>query len=1267
MPQPAVPRSHAMLSIEPAVTREQVFLSYSHKDEYWLAELQTMLKPLLKRRTISIWSDTLIEPGEEWHPRIHAALSAAKVAILLVSKHFLASKFITDEELPAILKMRESGLKVLWIPVSHSMYVDTELKHLQALHDVSSPLDSLDDRHRDKSLFAICEKIRDILLEPPATENLAGSDLQAASATTRDKSDRSPLERHDTDLNLLFGAVAVQNQFIEASTLAEGCVLWSLRKSQPLSEILVEQGALSLADRADVQRLVDRRLRANSGNVAATLRSSTDSSVCDILRRSQVPEVLQSLDALATLDGPLQDSATDLPLEWRAVFREGTLGEVWTGFDPVLGREVALKVVRNDRASQVGAQARLLQEARINGRLEHPHIVPVYALGTRPDGTPYYSMRLVHGPTLAEDIERHHRTRINDRVDAVERRRLLENFLSVCHAVAYAHSRGFLHLDLKPQNVILGEFREVYLLDWGLAQSNAAEERVAPVSAEASRATPMLIGTPAYMSPEQAAGNAERFDVRTDVYGLGAILFEILTGKPPHDADNLEQLLRDIQVKDAPSPRELLSSIAPSLNELEMRALSRDPQDRFASAEDLALAVERWLDDEPLAVYRENIERYQQKIKEEPDTTPYREGLARNFVAQGLVLFGIGRLPAAEFSLRQGIEVFQNVLKDRPSPSALGDLATAWLHLHYLLRDTGKPEEAEAAKREALKLYFQLRRSSPGQDGQHSILLPMMTMHFEEMDAERLSDKQSEATDQSENQMARLTQAEGNANSEEEMDAERLSDKQSEAADQSENQMALLTQAEGYANSELEPPRSESGARTTVAPESESSIPSTSNSVETLRERWSRRDFVSRKVIGEGGMGTVFQVRDDALNREVALKTLKTLETPLNLNRSGTFHEVLRHRDAMFFSEAIITADLYHPNILPIYTTGIWNDGQPFYTMPHIRGDGWHKRLKEMTLEENLEVLMKVSDAIGFAHSRHIFNRDLKPENVMLGEFGETIVLDWGLALPFGEGKGRLPMATTAGLGSGTPAYMPPELITGPLAKIGPACDIYLLGAMLFQVITGLPPHDFSTRPPDGTLTAAEKLAEVRRVVVDNVIRETTHTGELMDIATKAMATNPEDRYRTVKEFQNAIRDYMKHAASHTLADRAKEMTTVAAPIATEAKPAADVPSVGYADYQNALALYNESLREWPGNEVAREGLTATQLNFAKLALIMGDFDLGLSVLDTNADSHSETRSKLLLVRQEREGRIRLMKLWKVAAAVSLVGNLAAIVWILSR
>lgn len=425
-----------------------------------------------------------------------------------------------------------------------------------------------------------------------------------------------------------------------------------------------------------------------------------------------------------------------------------------------------------------------------------------------------------------------------------------------------------------------------------------------------------------------------------------------------------------------------------------------------------------------------------------------------------------------------------------------------------------------------------------------------------------------------------------------------------------------------------------------------------------------RVDFKLVKQLGEGGMGVVYVARQQSLGREVVFKTLKPMaETQASkLKASGTMNSVIKHRTDMFLSEAVVTADLFHPNIVPIYELAKAPDGSLFYTMKWVRGDGWNKRLKEMTLEENLEVLMKVSDAMGFAHSRHIVNRDLKPENVMLGGYGETIVLDWGLALPFGEGKGRLPIATTAGLGSGTPAYMPPELITGPLAKIGPACDIYLLGAMLFEVVTGVPPHDFSSRQSGGTMSAGARLAEVRRVVVDNIIRETEHTGELMDIARKAMETKPEDRYRSVAEFQNAIRDYMKHAASHTLADRARELTTVAAPIATEGKPAADSPTVSYSNYQNALALYNESLREWTGNNEARIGLSETQLNFAKLALVKGDYDLGLSVLDTNADSHSETRSKLLLARQEREGRVRLMKMLKVAAGILVAAVMVLLV-----
>ncbi|HLQ45442.1 MAG TPA: hypothetical protein VK137_11975, partial [Planctomycetaceae bacterium] len=230
------------------------------------------------------------------------------------------------------------------------------------------------------------------------------------------------------------------------------------------------------------------------------------------------------------------------------------------------------------------------------------------------------------------------------------------------------------------------------------------------------------------------------------------------------------------------------------------------------------------------------------------------------------------------------------------------------------------------------------------------------------------------------------------------------------------------------------------------------------------------------------------------------------------------------------------------------------------------------------------------------------------------------------------------------------------ELILGPLEKIGPACDIYLLGAMLFEIVTGESPHSFQTM---GLQTAAKKMTEIRRVVCENIIRPTDHIGELVDIARKAMATKPEDRYPSVVEMQAAIREYQKHAASRHLEERARELT--APP--TGAGPAMpDQPSPSYASYQNALTLFTESLREWSGNYEAREGLTETQLQLAQLALRNGDFDLGLSVLDTNAETHVETRTLLVKAREEREGRVRRMKLLKIAAsalAVSLVIFLA--------
>ena len=230
-------------------------------------------------------------------------------------------------------------------------------------------------------------------------------------------------------------------------------------------------------------------------------------------------------------------------------------------------------------------------------------------------------------------------------------------------------------------------------------------------------------------------------------------------------------------------------------------------------------------------------------------------------------------------------------------------------------------------------------------------------------------------------------------------------------------------------------------------------------------------------------------------------------------------------RREKFLSEAVVTGDLDHPNIVPIYELGTNENDALFYSMKRVQGTPWSHVIGQKSLAENLEILMKVSDAIAFAHANGVIHRDLKPENVMLGDFGEVLVMDWGLALAT-TGFRHAEFVTTDDSMGGTPAYMAPEMVTGPFDLIGPASDIYLLGALLFEVVTGLRPHH-------GT-TAQECLF----AAATNSIQPCEQTGELIDIAYHAMATEPADRPGSVQEFQSAIRDYQSHCESTALSTR---------------------------------------------------------------------------------------------------------------------------------
>ncbi|MBN8612424.1 MAG: serine/threonine protein kinase [Deltaproteobacteria bacterium] len=384
--------------------------------------------------------------------------------------------------------------------------------------------------------------------------------------------------------------------------------------------------------------------------------------------------------------------------------------------------------------------------------------------------------------------------------------------------------------------------------------------------------------------------------------------------------------------------------------------------------------------------------------------------------------------------------------------------------------------------------------------------------------------------------------------------------------------------------------------------------------------------------LGEGGMGIVLSATQLRLGREVAVKTLRQ---DVVTDRAVT--ELVR--------EAWVTGSLEHPNIIPVHDIELDERGVPQIVLKRVEGDDWSALLREPdairlrfgvddVLEQNIRILMQVSNAVSFAHSRGILHRDIKPANVMVGSFGEVYVADWGLAVAMeDDGTGRIPSTSSVHRMAGTPAYMAPEQAFGQ-SELGPWTDVFLLGATLYEIVVGRAPH------------RGETLAELMAAIAasEPEIPEDIPS-ELADILRRAMHRTPRERFASAEELRLALGAFLEHRGAARLAASAKaSLATLSGLLEREVHGA----SVDDGDVQRVFSqcrfACQQALEAWAGASDAEATLSEATLSMAERELRRGEPSSAQALLATLAVVPGELRARVqeaLVAREAEVDRLR--------------------------